>query len=184
MTGPGTATVSGSNTYEGDTTVTGGTLHVPTAAALPAGTAIVVGASGTLVFGPSLQLSPVVSGNGAAVGLAAATNGAVSPASTVSADVPAVAPLQARALVSDSTAVAAVLPAALPPAPSAPSRAAADSVWKSYDRSTGPKVVHVPRAAGYLAWWNSTAASNSGDSTETDRRLAALDAVLAQYGSP
>jgi autotransporter-associated beta strand protein len=182
-TGPGTATVSGSNSYQGDTTITAGTLDVTTSTALPVGTALTVGAGGVFVFGPAVESSPVSSSSIAVVGpVPAAANGPVSSAPAVPVDVPVAAPLSAQALVTDSTTAAAFLPMARPAA--TPFHLAAASLCRSYDRSTGPTVVHVPRVAGYLAWWNSSAAANSGDSTETDRRLAALDAVLAQYGSP
>ena len=151
--GAGAATLSGSNSYQGDTTIAGGTLDVTTAAALPAGTALAVGAGGTFIFGDPVHGSPALSGDGASAGVASAA--------TESMDAPVAAPLQVptlvsdsrAALVSDSTAVAAFLPSARP---ASPSHAASDSLWKNYDRSTGPTIAQVADIAGWAAWWNSS----------------------------
>ena len=196
-TGAGTVTLAGSNSYHGGTTVSAGTLNVTTAAALPAGTALTVGAGGTFVFDPSIALSPaVLSSNSAAAGaLPAAANGASLVGPTANTDAAAVTPLQGLALVSAPTprslsasTAPAFLPATLLPALPAvlPSSVASDTLWASYPQATGSAGVRASGAAGYLAWLNSSVqSSNAGESAaETNRRIAALDAVLTQYGSP
>ena len=166
MAGPGTATLSGSNSYEGGTAVTGGTLIVTASGALPDGTSLTVGADAASIFGDLAVVR---------------TPSASSSSSAVAAAV--VAPLQAPAPVTAPGAAAAA-PSALPA--DSPWKAASDSLWKSYAPTAGPAAVQSSRIAGYLAWLNSSVQSSSAEdsATETDRRIAALDAVLAQYGSP
>ncbi len=197
-TGCGTVTLSGSDSYQGGTMVTAGMLVVTTPAALPAGSSLTVGAGGTFVFDPSVvaQTPQAVSSNSAAVGVSpAAASGALISAPTAQIAAAVVAPLQVQALDSQSTAAlvsrfttTAFLPAALPLAQPAalPSRVASNSVGKSYPQAAGPAVGQAHGAVGCPAWLGSSLeSSNAEDSTtEKDRRIAVLDAVLAQYGSP
>ena len=58
--GPGTVTLSGSNSYSGGTVVSSGKLVVSSSSALPSGSALSVGANANLVFGADVVAAPSV----------------------------------------------------------------------------------------------------------------------------
>jgi autotransporter-associated beta strand protein len=187
-----------------DALPTGGSLTVGANAASQFGSPAVVPAPGALSSASAVVDAlpsgyPLVGAGSVCLPLA---TGTMHPRS--SPDVPVVAPWQAQALVpgskaasvagsggasvleSNAAAAFSALPTARPAA--SPSNAAADSLWRNHARSTAPAPAAVParRIAAYPAWWDSSfSSSNSADSSaETERRIAALDTVLAQYGAP
>jgi autotransporter-associated beta strand protein len=174
-TGAGRVTLSGSNSYQGGTTVTGGTLVVADSGALPSGSSLTVGATVAWAFAPAVagDPSPAALSAGADVSASAVADAVIAPLQVQSS------PSAPAPSVSTSTA-AVFVPATMPAAP--PRNAASNSIWSSY--ANGPAVPHVSRTAGAIAWWDSAVPpSNSGWFTAgNDRRIAALDALLTQYG--
>ena len=192
-TGPGTLTLSGTNTYTGGTTVSAGTLKVTSASALPAGTSLTVGAGATVMFDSSASDSSVVTTAGSNdTGVATAMPSSTSPASSspvLSAPITAVSGSAGDSLVQSSTIL--VTPVTLPfPAPSPGPRT--NNLSKSVlagaldtpaaSRLVGPST--AKRIAGDLAWTGQGA--NSSDNWDqrhkNDVATVALDAVFAQYG--
>ena len=161
-TGSGTVTLGGSSNYQGGTAVTAGTLIVTSATALPSGSSLTVGAGSGSLFGPSTVLAGPVSlaSNSEVVGVS-------SPGPT-------------QTSAADSGSTTAVFSAS-PVANLVPATAPSDSVLASYAPATSPAAA----AAGFPVWLNSSTPSSDAEnsSTENDQRIAALDAVLAQYGS-
>ena len=76
LDGPGTLILSGTNSYSGGTTVNGGVLYLTSSASLPSGSSLTVAAGGTLIFDPSVAMSPP---GGDAAGESVSLPSAVSP---------------------------------------------------------------------------------------------------------
>jgi len=184
ITGPGSVTLSGTNTYTGGTTVSSGTLLINAASALPGGTSLTVGAGGTFVFDPSQSASSV-----SAAGLA-------SPAPGIAASSETSAPIDAaRALDNASVSASAVSTLStflerqvknLSHVPASMSSVANDAVFASHrsvlDRTVSPAV----SAQSTISWAWLAAIESSGTSSDqnrkTDSTVAALDMVLARFG--
>ena len=187
--GSGSLDLGGAAQAIGSFTLVSGRLDVTTSTALPAGASLTVGANAASIFGvqEAVQTPLTLSSNNAVVeALPAATANSPALVPLENAAAPVVPP-QGPALVTYSKPVPAVR-SALPAgrAADSPLNAASKSLWRNYPRPKGQAIVQSSDSAGYLAWWNfSASSSNSGGSTsETDKRTVALDAVLAQYGSP
>jgi autotransporter-associated beta strand protein len=187
-TGSGTATLSGSNNFLAGTTVTGGTLVLTTPDALPTGGSLTVGDSSRFTVAAAVPAPPALSSSNSVIDVLTPTSGSLSLAvSTVRTDA-ADTRLQGQVSASDSHKASASLPAwPVASSPAAqPSHAANDRFWKTYACGSDPAVARVPGAAGYLAWFGSSVPSSHGEdsTTQEERRIAALGAVLAQYGTP
>ena len=156
VVGPGTVTMSGTNSYTGGTTVLSGTLVVTNASALADGSSLTIGAAW-----PASSGAPAVA----------------SPA-------PALADSTRAAAAAPSTATVPAAAASFPPATKAFDGSRVDGASRQWIRARAVDAVMARRYPADLPWLSALASSLSpGDQKhKTDSSVAALDAVLAKYG--
>jgi len=178
ITGPGSVTLSGTNTYTGGTSVSSGTLVVTSSSALPGGTSLTVAAGGTFTFDPSVAAANVT----AAASIVRSANSA-GVISGTTADTSGNLPVSAAARVWSSAAT--THPDSLTnPATNPNSGTSADAALLQPLGRQDVDVVIARQYARDLAWLAAGASSSrSGEQGQTkDHAIQALDALLAQYG--
>jgi autotransporter-associated beta strand protein len=182
-TGPGSVTLSQTNTYTGGTAVQGGTLIATCSGAVPSGGSLTVGAGGVFVFDPAATAATIASTTasatpaiaaGAVQGLAAGD----SPAGPVTVGETQAGPL-AAVVVSSGSSIAT-----MPVAPRHSAAIAATSRGRA-DAAVAHDTVIARRytgdSAAAEAWWSTL--SSRGQDHKKPAAIQALDAVWAAYGA-
>ena len=169
MTGPGTATLAGTDDIQGGIAVTGGMLVAMSPTALPNGSTLRVGANVSTDFGGTIPAASPAAQRGwlqpprlprpprhRCAKQAHSTSGARSaaPASIVARSVSEEAPATAL-----------------------------DAVLKSYNKTTVAAVAQRSGAVEFAALWNLASLPSGPQNTPANNRLAAFDAAIVEYGA-
>lgn len=153
MTGPGTATLAGTNDIQGGVAVTGGTLVAASPAAMPDESTLMVGANVLTAFGANPTAAQSSSASISAVAVPAAASAAEVARST------------------SPTASAAPVGVAKRSVGEQAPAAALDAVLKSYNKSA------------VATWWNLASLPSGPRDGSANSRLAAFDAAIVEYGA-
>jgi autotransporter-associated beta strand protein len=195
----GTVVLTGTNSYTGDTTVSAGTLLLTVPSAIAATTNLTVGAGGTFIFDPSVDVTstavvpkapPAVTSS---VSVPSLAGNAPAQTSASQATPPLASPLSALSHGTQTTfPVKSVSAGALNTiaVDQLAGSSSAENVYRklretSQDNGRGPvSEIRSTRSAGYPAWLaqaiNGWGAADQKQ--QKDVAIQARDALFAQYG--